>query len=98
MAGKGTNLGNINKMKYKTSEERKALCIQYVEHIRKGLSDNCFPECDMETLKKYMNNFPSDFDSDQIARARRERQLVGIDGTIGLIKKALTIEKKELKK
>lgn len=80
--------GNNNAMKYKTPEERQALCKAYCEHISKGLSDTCFPECDMETFKDYRGKFAVDFDSDAITTAQRKRQLfwetIGINGTLGI--------------
>lgn len=79
---------NNNAMKYKTPEERQALCKAYCDHISKGLSDTCFPECDMETFKDYRNKFAVDFDSDAITTAQRKRQLfwetIGINGTLGI--------------
>ena len=91
MAGKkGTNLGNDNAVKFKTSKDRKRLCAEYILHVRSGLSDECFPPCDPQTLRKYMARFPSDFDIDLMEAARRERiefwEKVGRDGTIGRIR------------
>lgn len=80
---------NINAMKYKTPEERQALCAAYAAHVESGLSDECFPECDMDTLHRYEADFPVDFPTDMLQAARRKRQLfwekAGRDGTMGQI-------------
>ena len=92
MSGKkNTNLGNTNNKKFKTPESRKKLCRDYIKHIETGLSDECFPECDPQTLRKYMAEFPSDFDINLMTRAKRMRRLfweqMGIDGTRGKLKR-----------
>lgn len=92
MSGKkNTNLGNTNNTKFKTSESRKKLCQDYIKHIETGLSDECFPECDPQTLKRYIELYPSDFATDLITKAKRMRRLfweeMGIDGTRGKLKR-----------
>lgn len=76
-------------MKFKTPEERQALCQAYIEHVESGLSDECFPECDPQTLRRYIADFPVDFDTDAMEVACRRRQLfwekAGRDGTMGKI-------------
>lgn len=85
----GMNPGNTNAMKFKTAEERKALCAVYCIHVEQGLSDESFPECDMQTLKHYREEYPLDFDTVEIEKSRRTRQLLwekaGLDGTMGRI-------------
>jgi len=82
--------GNNYAMKYKTPEERQELCRKYIEHIEQGFSDESFPECDEETLQRYIRDFPKDFGADQIMKAKKKRMLfwerVGKQGTIGQIK------------
>src|SRR3954471_3004390 len=82
--------GNNFASKFPTPETRKKLCVDYITHVESGLSDECFPECDPQTLRKYMADYPDDFDTDLIERSRRKRQLfwetAGRDGTMGLIK------------
>lgn len=82
--------GNDFAAKFKTPEERKQLCSEYIAHVESGLSDECFPACDPVTLKKYIQLYPVDFDTDAMIRAKRKRQLfweeVGRDGTVGKIK------------
>lgn len=77
-------------MKFKTPEERQALRDAYIQHIQSGLSDECFPECDMDTFHRYEQDFPEDFPTDMLNAARRRRQLfwekAGVDGTMGQIK------------
>ena len=81
--------GNTNAMKFKSPDDRQRLQNQYVEHVESGLSDECFPECDLQTLRRYLRDFPDDFDIDLIEVARRKRQLfwerAGRDGTMGQI-------------
>lgn len=87
MGKKGTNTGNTNRMKFKTHEQRRDLSEKYATHIRNGYSDESFLECDPQTLKRYMEEFPSDFDTDMIERAQRERMFfwekAGVEGTLG---------------
>lgn len=59
-------------MKFKAPEERAVLCVKYIEHVESGLSDECFPQ----TLRKYIEKFPEDFDTDRIEVAKRKRQPV----------------------
>jgi hypothetical protein len=81
--------GNTNGMKFKTPEDRKAHQEAYIAHVESGLSDECFPECDPQTLRKYVAEFPIDFDTEMIGQAQRNRRLfwekAGTDGTMGKI-------------
>lgn len=81
--------GNNLSLKFKTPEERKKLLDNYVFHVTNGYSDESFVPCDMQTFRRYVRDFPSDFDTDRITEARRQRQLfwenVGRDGTTGSI-------------
>jgi hypothetical protein len=83
----GAPLGNQNALKYKTSEERLALCKKYCEHKRKGRTDASFVSCDMDTFNSYREKYPIDFPSDMIneaVRAGLERwETIGDDGTTG---------------
>src|SRR5258708_1723745 len=80
---------NNNALKFKTPEERQKLCLDYIAHVESGLSDECFPECDMQTLRSYLDRFQSDFDTDKISVAKRKRQLfwerLGRDGAMGTV-------------
>lgn len=82
--------GNSNAMKFPTPDDRQALCKAYIDHVESGLSDECFPECDPQTLRQYVADFPVDFDTNAMERASRNRQLfwekTGRDGTVGKIK------------
>lgn len=85
-------LDNQFALKFKTSEERKDLCKKYCEHIEKGYSDESFPECDIDTLKKYMAEYPDDFQvfGADVDRSKRIRRMfwekIGILGTVGKLK------------
>ena len=83
-------IGNDYALKLPTPEDRKQFCAIYIGHLKTGLSDECFPECDPSTFKRYVREFPDDFDTDKIEVARRKRQLfwerAGRDGTMGEIK------------
>jgi uncharacterized protein (DUF2249 family) len=80
---------NAYAMKFKTPEERQDLCDSYIEHVESGLSDECFPDCDPQTLRRYLGDFPDDFDTDAMEKAKRKRQLywekAGRDGMMGHI-------------
>ena len=82
--------GNDFNMKFKTPESRKVVCASYIAHVESGLSDECFPDCDMDTFHRYERDFPEDFPTDLLDQARRIRRLfwerAGRDGTIGKIK------------
>ena len=81
--------GNQFALRYKTSEERQDLCRRYCGHIEKGYSDESFPDCDIDTLKRYITEHPEDFGAD-VGRSKRLRQLfwerAGVAGTLGQIK------------
>lgn len=81
--------GNQNALKFDTPEKRKQLLDNYVAHVESGLSDECFPDCDPTTFKKYVEQFPFEFDTDRIQIAKRKRQLfwesAGLNGTMGRI-------------
>jgi len=63
--------GNKNGEKYKTGKERRELCIAFMKHVENGYTDDCFPECDIKTIKRMVSTYPIEFPSDQIARSRR---------------------------
>jgi hypothetical protein len=73
--GVGAPKGNTNAMKFKTSEERQALCQLYCEHMAKGLSKDCFLPCDMDTFERYQKDFPIDFPTEKVSQAEREGRL-----------------------
>ena len=86
--GSGTQHGQA--VKWPTPEARKAACDSFCEHIRSGYSKDSWPEADDETVKRYMRDFPEDFDQEKIKRAERESRLfwekIGVSGTIGKLK------------
>lgn len=85
----GINKGNTHAMKFKTSQERRALSVAYCSHVEQGFSDESFPECDMQTFKCYTEDFPLDFDTVEIEKSQRTRRLLwekaGLDGMMGRI-------------
>lgn len=76
--------GNDFKVKFKTPEERQALCQAWCEHLSEGLSKESFAACDPQTFRKYVDKYPEDFDTDKIAEAERMGrsfwEQTGIDG------------------
>lgn len=80
---------NANAMKFPEPQERRKLCQAYIAHVESGLSDECFPDCDPQTLRRYVADFPIDFDTAAMDRAQRNRQLfwekAGKDGMMGEI-------------
>lgn len=75
---------------FKTPAQKKKLIEDYIEHCKQGLSDECFPPCDIGTFNAIAAQNPDIFPVGAIARARRERQLfwekLGITGTLGKIR------------
>lgn len=63
--------GNTYNMKFKTSEERKTLCNQWCEHLKQGFTRECFPYCDPQTFRRYVKDFPEDFDTQAIFSAEK---------------------------
>lgn len=76
-------------LKYKTSEERKALCQRYIDYIQTGRSKEYFPDCAIQTFERYVKDFPEDFDTEKIAEAERiglgKLESFGFDGMMGKI-------------
>ena len=76
--------------RFKTVAQKKKLLEDYIEHCKQGLSDECFPPCNIEIFDICAVQNPNIFDIDVIERARRERQLfrekLGITGTLGKIR------------
>lgn len=81
--------GNNNRMLWKTPEERVAACKRVCDHLASGLSKDCFPDADWQTINVYMRKYPVEFDANLIEDATRRGRLfweqVGIDGTLGAI-------------
>lgn len=76
-------------LKYKTPEERKALCQSYIDYIKTGKSKEYFPECSIQTFQRYVKDFTEDFDTEKIEEAERigmgKLEEVGFDGMMGKI-------------
>lgn len=82
--------GNQRATKFDTPEKRQKLCEKWCAHMRMGCTKESFEECDPQTFRRYVKDFPSDFDIDAINAAERGGRLKwekwGIGGTLGQIK------------
>lgn len=67
----GAPEGNNNKTKYKTSEERQALCKRYCAYLINGGYPSYFPECSIKTVNYYIETYPVDFPTEKIEEAER---------------------------
>jgi len=81
--------GNDYNMKFKTPKERIKLCNAWCEHLMNGYSKESFPLCDPVTFRRYVKDFPKDFDTAKIQQTERMSRMfwegMGIDGTRGKI-------------
>ncbi len=68
----GAPKGNTYNKKYQTQKERKELCEQVCEHLRKGLSQECFSKCDWDTVERVIKDHPKDFPADRLRQARKK--------------------------
>ena len=79
-----------NPDKWPTPEDRKAACERFCKHISAGYSIASWPEAKDETIKKYIQRYPDDFDADKIDEAHRKSLLfwekLGVAGVSGKIK------------
>jgi len=84
------NKGNTNALKFKTPEDRAIMFHEYLNHIKTGYSKESFPMCDPQTFKKYLEDFPTEFDTDLLTEAEREGrkfwERMGISMSLGLAK------------
>ena len=80
-------IGNNYNMKYKTPEERQALCKLVCDHLKEGYDQGTFKPCDWDTVERYIKDFPEDFPSEKVEQARRTGYLrlekLGMLGMIG---------------
>lgn len=84
---KGNNYG----AKYKTKKERIEACDRLCEHLKSGLSLDCF-EVDRNTIYKYIKDFPSEFTSKAIKSALLEgRKFWEEEGVKGMKGERVTI-------
>jgi hypothetical protein len=63
--------GNNYNLKYKTPEERQALCAKYCAYLENGDYATYFPDCDHKTIDQYILDYPEDFPLDKIEAAFR---------------------------
>jgi hypothetical protein len=61
---------------FPTPDDRREACQAYIDHLEQGYSKNSFELCSPETIAKYMQNFPEEFDNYEIAKAYRRGMLV----------------------
>lgn len=83
---KGQSAGNQYALKFKTSEERKALAERFDKHCQDGLSDEAF-EIDPDTLKSYITKYPEDFASIKDSKLKRRIfwERMGNAGALGKV-------------
>lgn len=78
-------------LKWPTSQARKEAFARLIEHVESGLSIDSWEDADFETTKKYLKEFPEDFDPERFEQAKRKAKVffekIGIQGTIGAIDK-----------
>ena len=81
---------NTGNGEFQTAAQKKKLLADYIEHCKQGLTDGCFPPCDIQTFNEIATLNPDIFPVRAIERARRERQLfwekIGITGALGKIR------------
>jgi len=79
--------GSKKPLKYNTPKKRKDVHKKWCEHLASGKPQDLFPECDEETIKKYIREFPEDCPIDDVNRAKRIGKLkiyeIGFAGTVG---------------
>ena len=64
----GAPLENTNTLRFKTPEQRRALCEEYCNHLKSGKSKNSF-RIRPNTMGRYLKGFPEDFPPDDIDEA-----------------------------
>lgn len=67
--------GNTNSVKFKTPEDRQALCDAWCAHLNEGYSRESFPLCDPQTFRTYIKKYPEDFDRQKLRAADAMQQL-----------------------
>lgn len=84
------NLKNNFAKKYKSSIQRRKLCMAYCNHIASGYSKESFADCNTKTIERYIKEYPNDFPTNEIEKAKRFGRLfwekTGIEGMLGKIK------------
>ncbi len=63
--------GNDFAKKWKTPEERQAVCERFCLHIGKGFSMDCFPDASAKTIRHYVKAYPDDFPPEKLEEAAR---------------------------
>ncbi len=61
-------IDNDNGLRFRTQEQRRALCEEYCAHLKQGLTKRSFRVRD-NTMKRYLRGFPEDFPPDDIEEA-----------------------------
>lgn len=85
-AGK-SHPGNKFGEKYKTPEKRLEVFNQYLEHLEAGYSKESFRPCDYRTMEKYIDEYPTELQSELVQGAMRGNRFfwedMGLRGTKG---------------
>jgi hypothetical protein len=83
-------IGNLSAEKYRTPEERKDIFELLCEHVAQGFNLDCFVPMSFETIKRYLEVYPDEFESDKLAESERKGKLhwegIGMAGIVGKIK------------
>lgn len=68
--GEGNQPGSARK--WPTPEDRRKACQELCDHLEQGLTIHSWAGADEETVKRYMHDFPEDFDPEKIEAALRK--------------------------
>lgn len=85
----GANPGNKNSEKFDTPEKRINMFGRLLKHLSEGLGKNCFPDCDWDTVLRYVDKYPDECPRDEFETALRMGNLfwesMGRSGAFGRI-------------
>ncbi|MEE9117859.1 MAG: hypothetical protein V3U02_04590 [Calditrichia bacterium] len=63
--------GNTYALKFDTPAKRKKLCKDFCDYIAQGKHPFGFWQCGLDTMKRYIEDYPKDFPTDQVEEAVR---------------------------
>jgi len=82
-------IGNNYGARYKTKDERVKVYKKFCDHVAKGYSLSCFPECAENTMRKMMQDYSNELNVDLLRNAIRTSMRMyedmGIKGARGEI-------------
>lgn len=67
----GAPIGNTNRMRWKTPEERIKACEELCKELEEGLPKEYLDIADWDTIERYMRDFPVEFPSEKVEAAIR---------------------------